>query len=162
MIVADFQKYLRALADAVNAVKPTNELHEAAEALSPFGTHSMADFAKFLQIAEREYSATGKLPLPVTVKPPPPPKPPGVAKPTIEQLLETVAKLKVRLKTDPSLNKDGVVAALEIYKTLPATKLKDVVKQLGIKSTQKNAAIAFETIVEHTIEIQGGIGRGGV
>lgn len=62
MKVADLQKYLRALAEAVSAAKglTAKDLADVANQLGPFANLSVADFAQFLQLAW-EYKTTGKI-----------------------------------------------------------------------------------------------------
>ena len=60
MKVGDFQKCLRALAELISTKTPAKELTEAADALTPFAAHTMAEFAAFLKLAEAKYRETGQ------------------------------------------------------------------------------------------------------
>jgi hypothetical protein len=167
MKVGDFQKCLRALAELISTKTPAKELVEAADALTPFADRTMEQFAVFLKLAETKYRETGQLP---DGKPAPAPKPPKEPKartvkvpkspaPTTEELLAEVATLKVRLRTDQSLTKAGVEAALKHFADLKKPELDAAVKRLGMRSKPSSKGEALKMIVNHTIEAQGGIDR---
>ena len=148
MTIADLQKYLRALAEAIGAAKGVGkELGQAADALTPFGGQTVADLAKFLKMAEEVYRETGALPV-VRPKPPPPPK---VAKPpkvTAEQLAETLRGIRRRLADNEPMTREGVKAELAKYVTLTKTALAKVVKELGYQQKAESNAEAIDWITE--------------
>ena len=165
MKVGDFQKCLRALAELISTETPAKELTEAADALTPFAARTMAEFAAFLKLAEAKYRETGQLP---DGKPPPTPKepkekkPPPVSKssaPTLEELMSAVAVLKVRLRTDRTLTKDGVAAELKRFEKLSKDDLLAAVKQFGMQAKPKTKGGALTMIVNHTVSVQAGVER---
>src|SRR5580692_9110632 len=115
MKVGDFQKCLRSLAELISTKTPAKELTEAADALTPFAGHTMEQFATFLKLAEAKYRETGQLP-DGRAMPAPKPKKESASKaltPTVADLLSAVATLKVRLRTDQTLTKEGVAIELK-------------------------------------------------
>lgn len=140
MNVSDFQKYLRSLADAIGAAKgPNKELADAASALEPFGHHSMADFAKFLKLAEETYGRDGSLPVKTT----PHPKPEKVA---AEQLTAAMQAIRARLANGEPFTRAAVGAELAKFEGLTKPALVKVVKDLGYKETPKTKSDAIEWI----------------
>ncbi|OWK35566.1 hypothetical protein [Fimbriiglobus ruber] len=161
MKVGDFQKYLRALAEVIATKAPAKELTDAADSLAPFAAHTMQQFATFLKLAESKYRETGQLP---DGKTPPAPKPKKelaskAPAPTLGELVSTVAALKVRLKTDHSLTKEGVAAELNRFEKLSKNDLLAAVKQLGMQSTPKTKVDALAKIVNYTLAVQAGVER---
>jgi hypothetical protein len=71
MTVAGLEKYLRGLADALGSARAdaaAKDLLETADQLTPFGSLTVAEFARFLGLAW-EYKTTGKVSLPEPVAP---------------------------------------------------------------------------------------------
>src|SRR5262245_50682095 len=150
--VADLQKYLRGLADAIGAAKgPSKELEEAAAALTPFGHYKMPAFADFLKRVEAKYGETGELPDGKPAKPPKQPKPPKPPKPTAAGLATTIKDLKDRLGRDEQLDRAGVTAEVNKFEGLKKTELENAVKGLGYQSKPKTKADALARIVEHLL-----------
>ncbi|MBN9119051.1 MAG: hypothetical protein J0I06_07810 [Planctomycetes bacterium] len=163
MKVADFQKCLRAIGELISTKTPARELTEAADALTPFAAYTMGQFAEFLKAVEAKYGENRELPNANPARPAAPrpqkakaPKPPA---PTVDELLTAVAALKVRLRTDQSLTKDGVATELTRFRKLSQAELFGAVRTLGIQAKQKNMTEAFNTIVNNTISAQGGVER---
>lgn len=145
MKLADFQKYLRALGDAIGAAKGVGkDLHEAADALGPFAHQTMADFAAFLRLAETTYPG-GQLPTP-----PPPPKR-KAEKVTPEQLQAAIQSVRQRLEQRVPLTRAGVAEELAKYEALPKPALEAVVKNLGYKTKPRNKKAAVELIADHLL-----------
>lgn len=164
MKVSDFQKCLRALAEVISTKTPAKELTDAADALGPFAEYQMEKFAEFLKLAEAKYRETGELPDGKPPKPAPVPKPkkepvPKEPAPTVEELLSTVESLKVRLRTDLTLTKEGVAVNLQRFQKLKKPELYLGVQKLGMQSKPKDKGDAFSMIVNHTISAQGGVER---
>jgi len=161
MKVSDFQKLLRAFADAIGTKMPEKSLSEAADALTPFADRSMVEFATFLKLAEVKYRETGELPDGKPSKPVREKKTPTVKEPapTAEQLLETVAKIKVEIRTDQTLTKDGIAERLKKFEKLPNPQLFACVAKLGMKNTPKTKADAFTMLVNHAVAAQSGVER---
>jgi hypothetical protein len=149
--LADFQKYLRALADALAAAKgPSKELTEAANALAPFAHHTMADFAAFLRIAETTYRETGRLPAPVqpkTKKEPKPKKEPV----TVEQLHSAIRSIRDRIEQREPLTRLGVGDELARFEALSKASLDSVVSGLGYKAKPKSKKAAVEMIADRLL-----------
>src|SRR4051812_38627606 len=107
MTVGDLQKYLRGLADALEAgASPAApDLKAAVKNLDPFKDLTVATFAQFLGLAW-EYKATGKVPeslpskRPAEKKPKPPP-------PDANALIARVKALHGRA-LDPATSREGV------------------------------------------------------
>ena len=121
----------------------------------------MDQFATFLKLAEAKYRETGQLP---DGKPTPVPKQKKepVSKspaPTIDELLSAVATLKVRLRTDQTLTKEGVATELKRFDKLTKDELVAAVKQLGMEAKPKTKSEALTKIVNHTVSIQAGVER---
>jgi hypothetical protein len=164
MKVADFQKCLRSLAELISTKTPAKELTEAADALTPFANFKMDAFAEFLRRVEAKYGETGELPDGRPPKPAPvsrPKKEPTTKAPvpTVDALLSAVGSLKVRLRTDLSLSKDGVAAELSRFEKLKQAELFEAVKSLGMQAKPKSRADALSMIVNHTVSTQGGVER---
>jgi hypothetical protein len=147
--LADFQKYLRALADALAAAKGTSkELTEAADALTPFAHQTMAEFAAFLRLAEAAYRETGRLP----AAPPAKEKPKSKSeKVTLAQLQAAIQSVRDRVGQGVLLTRAAVGAELARFEALPAATLAGVVSSLGYKSKPKNRKVALELIVGHLL-----------
>lgn len=144
MTVSDLQKHFRALAEIIGAAKGAGkELSDAANALAPFGHHSVADFAKFLQLAAATYT-DGRLP----TKPAPAAKAPKPEKVTPEQLASAIQGIRNRLARQESLTRDGVRAELAKYESLTKPQLTKAVKELGYKSAIGSKSEAIDRIVE--------------
>jgi hypothetical protein len=164
MKVADFQKCLRAIAELIATKSPAKELTQAADALTPFAHYRMEAFAEFLKRVEAKYGETGELPDGKAAKPAPGPKvkrepTARVPAPTVDELLSAVETLKVRLRTDHSLTKDGVAAELTRFEKLKQAELFAGVKRLGMQTKPANKGEAFTMIVNHTVSAQGGVER---
>lgn len=164
MKVSDFQKYLRALADAISAKAPARELTDAANALTPFAHHKMEEFAAFLKLAEQKYSETGELPdgnppKVTRTKMPKAPAAPKLPPPTVDELVAAVDSLKVRLRTDSTLGADGVVAELKGFDVMSKDNIILAVERLGMKTKPGSKAKAMAMIVNHTIAAQSGFER---
>jgi hypothetical protein len=162
MKVSDFQKCLRALAEVISTKGPAKELTEAADSLAPFAHYKMEAFAEFLRRVEAKYAETGELPDGKLPRPAPRPKAEPVPKapaPTVEDLLAAVASLKVRLRTDQTLNKEGVAAELRRFEKLKQTDLFAGVKRLGMQTKPSNKSEAIAMIVNYTVAVQGGVER---
>ncbi len=148
MNVSDFQKCLRSIAEAIGAAKGAGqELTKAADALNPFGNQSMADFAKFLALAEETYRTTGKLP---TVKPPEPKplKPPPPPKLTADQLALVMEDIRRRLANNEPLTRAAVTGELAKFEALTKPALAKVVKELGYKKKPETKTEALECIAD--------------
>jgi hypothetical protein len=167
MKVGDFQKCLRALAELISTKTPAKELTEAADALTPFADRTMEQFATFLKLAEVKYRETGQLP---DGKPLPQPKPkkepkpmmelaPRAPAPTLDGLVAAVAALKVRLRTDQTLTKEGVAAELKRFEKLSKDDCLAAVKQLGMQAKPKTRGDALAAIVSYTVSVQSGVER---
>lgn len=147
MKVSDFQKYLRSLAEAIGAAKgPNKELSDAANALTPFGQHTMAEFATFLQLAEVTYR-DGKLPLKAE-KVPPPPAPDKV---TLQQLLGAMGDIRERLVLGAKPTTADLQMELGKFEVLKKGELEQVVKDLGYKTKPKTKAAAIPLIASRLL-----------
>ena len=164
MKVADFQKYLRALADAIATKAPAAELTAAADALEPFAAAKMTEFAVFLQAAAAKYGETGQLPDGKPAKAPPKPRAPKAAttkapKPTADDLVAAVDALKVRLRTDREFNRAGVEAELQRFNALTIAELLTAAQRLGLRSKPKKKGEVQDLIITYTLAAQSGIER---
>jgi hypothetical protein len=123
--------------------------------------------AEFLKAVEAKYGQTDELP---DGKPPAAPKvvkekqpknakAPKAPAPTVDELLTTVAALKVKIRADQTLTKDGVAAELARFKGLSQAELFGAVETLGIQAKQKNMSEAIKTTANHTVSAQGGVER---
>lgn len=164
MKVSDFQRCLRAIAEVISTKAPAGELTEAADALAPFARRSMGEFAAFLRLAEAKYGDTGELPdgrPPKSTAGTRAKKMPTTQAPaqTVESLLLAVATLKVRLRTDRTLTKEGVAAELKGFEKLKQADLLLGIQRLGMQAKPKNKGEALAMIVSHTVSVQGGVER---
>ena len=165
MTVADLQKYLRGLADAIGAAtkNPAKDLLDVADRLTPFAQHEFAAFAEFLKLAD-EYRTTGKLPEPGK-KPAKPraPKQPAAPKPpkaVPADVVALVAALQTRTLTDPTLSREVVEAEVKGYeKRLSAPQWHEVAKSLGYAQKPKNVGEAIRTAVSHVFARRAGLER---
>ncbi|VTT97941.1 unnamed protein product [Gemmataceae bacterium] len=165
MTVADLQKYIRGLADAIGAAtkNPAKELLDVAERLAPFAQHEFTAFAEFLKLAE-EYRSTGKLPEPGkkptkqrAAKAPAAPKPPKAVPADVVAL---VAALQTRTLTDPALTREAVEAEVKGYeKRLSGAQWHEVTKALGYTQKPKNISEAIKTAVGHVFARRAGLER---
>lgn len=102
-------------------------------------------------MVEAKYGESRELP---DGKPPPAPKvakekqpkKPKAPAPTVDELLTTVAAIKVKIRTDQTLTKDGVAAELARFKKFSQAELFGAVQTLGIQAKQKNMTEALKTI----------------
>lgn len=159
MKVSDFQKYLRALAEVVATKAPSTELLQAADALTPFAAYKMEEFGKFLLLTEEEYGTTGKLPKAAPLPPPPKPRAPNKQNLSLEQLLEAVDSLKIRLRTDHNLDRKAVEAELEPFGKLTAAVLAEALQRLGMKDLKGTKTVLMTKILSHTLSVQSGVER---
>ncbi len=159
MKVSDFQKYLRALAEAVATKAPSTELLQAADALTPFAAYKMEEFGRFLVLTESEYGSTGKLPKAAPLAPPPKARVLKKQNLNVEQLLETVDSLKVRLRTDLNLDRKAVDAELEPFGRLTGVQLAEALQRLGMKDLKGNKTVLMAKLVSHTLSVQSGVER---
>lgn len=161
--VGDFQKYLRALADAVNAKTPAKELTDAADALAPFAGYKMEQFAKFLAAAEAKYGATGELPDPTPKKEPTPPKQPKPPRLTASDLSAKIVDVKRRLESREPLDRAALEAELKPFEALSEKAIKDVmVGGLKFPRQVKPKPKALEAIVNHILAPHTASDRAGV
>jgi hypothetical protein len=132
-----------------------------------FASHTMAEFAAFLKLAEAKYRETGQLP---DGKPAPAPEPakepkpkgepaPKAPAPTLESLVSAVAALKARRRTNQTLTKDGVTAELKRFEKLSKADLFAAVKQLGMQARPKTKGDALTVIASYTVAVQSGVER---
>jgi ABC-type transporter Mla subunit MlaD len=148
--VSDFQQLLRSVAAAVASAKgASKELIEAADALAPFGHHSIADFAAFLKLAETTYRETGQLPAPA--KPKAASQPKAAAKVTADQLQATIASIRDRVANRHPLTREGVKEELAKFEALPKPALQDAVARIGYASKLKTKRDAIDLIVERLL-----------
>jgi hypothetical protein len=165
MTVADLQKYLRGLADAIGAAtkNPAKDLLDVAERLAPFAQHEFTAFAEFLKLAE-EYRSTGKLPepgkkppKPRAAKVPAPPKPPKVQP---AEVVTLVATLQARALAEPALTREAVETEVKGFeKRLSAAQWHEVAKSLGYAQKPKNVGEAIKTAVSHVFARRAGVER---
>jgi hypothetical protein len=152
MKVAEFQKYLRALADAIGSAKgPAKELEEAAAALAPFADYKMEAFAKFLQLAEAKYGETGELPEGKQPKGQGRTRSPKAEKPTAGQFKARVDELKLSLDRGEGLSRDAVAAEVARFEPLSQKDIESVMADLGFPSRVKPKAKALDAIVTHIL-----------
>lgn len=150
MKLRDFQQLLRAFSSAIASAKGAiKDLDEAADALTPFAEHSMADFAAFLRLAEKAYRETGQLPTPT---PPKRAKPaPKKSSVTEDELRTAVQSVTDRLAQRVPLTRDGVKAELAKFEKLPAPVLEKFATSLGFKNKPKNRKDAIDLIAERLL-----------
>jgi hypothetical protein len=153
MKVSDFQKYLRALADAIATRTPSQDLTEAANALTPFAHYKMDAFAAFLKAAEAKYGESGELP---DGKPPKPrkvskPKPTKAPKPTPEAFSAVIADLKLRLERNEPLDRAAVTTEVLKFEKLTQNQIDTVMKELGFPAKVKGKPKALDAIVTHVL-----------
>jgi hypothetical protein len=153
MTVADLQKYLRALAEAVAAGKGSaaKDLADAADRLGPFDKMTVADFAQFLGLA-LEYRTTGKVTLPTgktpkTATPKPPAKGTG-------ELLGRVRSLHDRA-LDPSVTREVVEREVKAFEKLTKANLEDVARALEIKKPFKTKPDVITALVGYVMGRKG-------
>jgi hypothetical protein len=169
MTVADLQKYLRGLADAIGAAtkSPAKDLLDVAERLTPFAQHQFAAFAEFLKQAD-EFRTTGKLPEPRT-KPravraatprPRTPAAPTVVKMQPAEVVAIVESLRNRALAESTLTREAVDKELQAFeKRLTSPHWMDVVKALGYKKKPGNIAEAIKTAVDYVMARKVGVER---
>lgn len=145
MKLADFQKYLRALADAVAASKgASKDLNEAANALSPFAHHTMAEFAEFLRLAEVTYRETGGLPIS-------PVRQPKKEQVTAEQLNAAIRGIRERIEQREPLTRAGVAAELSKFESLPKGTLDAILQDMGYRTKAKTKKVVVELIADRLL-----------
>lgn len=154
MTVGDLQQYLRALAVALEATKgPAKDVTEAADALTPFGAYPMSSFGAFLRAVEQKYAESKTLP----DVPQPKEKKAAAARKTAGPKPETktVAELKVvinqlrgELASEAPPDRSTVEARLQLFETLPALELTEIVKSMGYTKNPKNRGDSIKIIAK--------------
>jgi hypothetical protein len=166
MKVSDFQKYLRTVADLIATKTPAKELTEAADALEPFGTYTMADFGKFLKAVEAKYGEAKALP-DLTAKQSPAPRAARAATPREPELkaadlIAAVNDVKVRVRTDGTITKEQVATELKKFAGMKKPEVESAVQALGLKAKFRNREAAVAALVNLAIGAQAGVERSDV
>lgn len=78
---------------------------------------------------------------------------------TVDGLLSTVTALKDRLRTDHTLTKAGIAAALKPFEKMNQQELYESVKRIGLRVKPTNRAKALSMIVNYVVSAQAGIER---
>jgi hypothetical protein len=159
MKLSGFQKYLRALADAIGGDKsPAKDLSRAADALIPFADSTMDEFARFLELAAEKYKATGDLPdggkQTTTTKAVRPraarKRKPG--DPTPAQFAARIEELKAALDRGEQFTRDQVASDLAKYKeSLTQVEIDSVISGLKFSIKYRTKGPAMEAIVTHIL-----------
>jgi hypothetical protein len=156
MTVADLQKYLRGLAEALHAGRSpaAKDLADAADRLNPFAPLTVADFAALINLAW-EYRTTGKIPAlgpaPKGAKAKAPVVAPSAA-------LAAVQGLYARA-LDPAITREVVEREIGALGSLSKAELDAVAAACGYSQTFRSKSEVQKKLVGYVMTRKGSFNR---
>ena len=160
MTVADLQKYLQALADAMTAGNSpaARSLTDAADRLGKFSHLGIAEFSEFLRNAW-EYKTTGIIPVPAVPAPPAPPDP-TQSNPKVEKIIARVKELYDEAIT-PEFNSVAAERQIKAIETQSRDILDAVAAGCGFKQKYRNKGEIIKALLNYVIGRKGSFERAG-